>query len=34
MSKTACERREFAIPMRWRNAGGDLFRPNHADRPV
>jgi len=34
MSQTTCERREFAVPMRWRNAGGDLSRHNHADQPA
>jgi hypothetical protein len=38
MSQISCERRGFAVPMRWRPAGGDLSRPNHAnqraDRPL
>jgi hypothetical protein len=32
MSQISCERRGFAVPMRWRHAGGALSRPNHADR--
>ncbi len=32
MSQTACERHPFLVPMRWRHAGRDLSRPNHASR--
>jgi hypothetical protein len=31
MTQISCERRRFAVPMRWRPAGGDLSRPSHAD---
>jgi hypothetical protein len=34
MSQISCEHRGFIVPMRWRPAGGDLSRPNHADRRV
>src|SRR5262249_9950495 len=32
MSQISCEHRGFAVPMRWRHAGGDLSRPNHANQ--
>jgi hypothetical protein len=32
MSRTALERRDFPVPMRWLHAGSDLSRPGRCPR--